>query len=113
MIKRPLCQPFLKLHEDSNDFQLPISLEQIRRKLDSKSYPTVSTWITDVESIWLTTLKGNPEGSPISLIALDVLQWFRKKLSLTGWTGREAELLCLFKAVKQLTNLADFPANFQ
>jgi hypothetical protein len=120
MIIRPLCQPFLHPQTDfaprssgqSIDFpKNGMCLAKVRERLESKAYCTVASWVSDVESIWLNAIKGSRPDSPIALIALDLLHWFRRKLASTGWRVPEQEFLRLAKAAKQMADLAARPPN--
>jgi hypothetical protein len=120
MANRPLCEPFLNAQTDfyprssSQPTEFPknaMCLMKVKERLESKAYCTVSGWISDVESIWLHAIKTSPPSSPISLIALDLLHWFRRKLASTGWRGPEGEFVRLAKAAKQMADLAGRPPN--
>jgi hypothetical protein len=84
-------------------------LETVKHRLETYAYDTFASWVNDVESIWLNAMASNPERSPLSLIALDLLQWFRKKLLKFGWDHTEAKLTRLIKPAMDLSDLAHHP----
>jgi hypothetical protein len=117
MAKRPVCEPFLKRGDLFNwrlgDYakrpRNSLCIERIKHKLETNAYSNVSSWVSDVESIWLTVLASNPEDSLLSCIALDVLQWFRKKLGQVSWHLSETNIVALMRAAKEMSAIVRQP----
>jgi len=79
-------------------------------RIETKRYQKVSEWVSDVELIWENAITYNADGSPLHLIALEMQQWFRKRISAAPWNQEQAAFLTMAKAVRKLSNLAAFPS---
>jgi hypothetical protein len=86
-----------------------MDLGTVRRRLESKHYQKVSDWVADVETIWSNAMSYNSNGSLLYLIALELQQWFRKRIAKTPWGQEEAKFIEMARSAKEMARLAEFP----
>ena len=109
MVQRGICQPFLRIkdqpHESQEKVNIPIDLGTIQTKLKSGSYAKAADWIEDVEQVWRNALTCCPEGGVLYLIALEMQEWFRRKIARAKWTVEDVVIADLRKTAANLHNI--------
>lgn len=84
LISWPVCSPFIEMFNTPDYFELiknPMSLSQVKSKLQSNKYESVQAWEDDINLIWsnVKTYKGND--SLYSCMADEAASWIQKKKS--------------------------------
>jgi hypothetical protein len=117
MSNMDLCRPFKEKVDPVRDgapgyfdvVKHPMDLSTVRKSLNTNEYKTISEWSASVNQIWTNAMLYNHEGTLIYLIALEMKQWFAKKLKNLPRNKDEEWLRLLRKSSKRMSDLSQHP----
>ena len=85
---KPIFMIFNEMHNETNsksihtinEPNMKLSIGQIEEKLTRKGYLKLEEWTKDMEKIWRHALDQEKSNPALYLMAIDLQQWFRRKI---------------------------------
>lgn len=117
MISWPMCSPFVNPVDPEKDgmpdyFQViknPLSLTDVKRKLQSNEYSNVSDWQNDVNQIFQNAKDYNGDDTIFSHMAMEASNWFNRKVSHFPTTAEEEWIGVLQRSSEHLLDILSHP----